>query len=146
MLPLSAQDICFNSNSNGCGGGYINVPWDYISNYGVVSGGQNQGLGPFGDGFCSSFSLPHCHHHGPIGDDPYPEEGAGVCTKKSSPGGPTACDDSAKEEHSDFAGDKYWYDGQTVSTQGETNIQQAIMAGGPMEVAFTVYADFEDYD
>merc|ERR1711907_825628 len=41
--------------------------------------------------------------------------------------------------------DKYWYTGDTVTASGEANIQQAIMAGGPMEVAFTVYADFENY-
>ena len=32
---------------------------------------------PFdGEGYCASFSLPHCHHHGPQRDDPYPDEGA----------------------------------------------------------------------
>ena len=24
---------------------------------------------------CTDFTLPHCHHHGPQGDDPYPAEG-----------------------------------------------------------------------
>merc|ERR1711933_13027 len=35
--------------------------------------------------------------------------------------------------------------GQTVTASGEQGIQRAIMAGGPMEVAFTVYSDFENY-
>merc|ERR1712093_338341 len=142
LLPLSAQDVCFNSNFDGCDGGQISTPWSYIKRTGVVTGSQQQPddgkTDPFkGMGLCSSFSLPHCHHHGPIGDDPYPEEGPN-CPSQSSPRGPSACDDSAKEEHADFAGDKYWYEGNTVSAQGETNIQQAIMEGGPMEVAFTV--------
>merc|ERR1719174_800577 len=34
MLPLSAQDVCFNSNWNGCGGGWINTPWSYIQRTG----------------------------------------------------------------------------------------------------------------
>merc|ERR1712061_504089 len=40
---------------------------------------------------------------------------------------------------------KYSFTGSTVTASGEANIQSAIMAGGPMEVAFTVYSDFENY-
>merc|ERR1719160_142417 len=145
MLPLSAQDICFNSNFNGCGGGQITTPWSYIKRTGAVTGGQNKGSGPFGSGFCSAFSLPHCHHHGPTGSDPYPAEGAPGCPSESSPRGPKSCDSDAKAPHNDFASDKYTYSGQTISARGETNIQSAIMAGGPMETAFTVYSDFENY-
>merc|ERR1712216_871734 len=72
MLPLSAQDVCFNSNFDGCDGGQISTPWSYIKSTGAVTGGQYKGSGPFGSGLCSAFSLPHCHHHGPVGSDPYP--------------------------------------------------------------------------
>merc|ERR1712217_733366 len=41
--------------------------------------------------------------------------------------------------------DKYSYTGNTITDNGASGIQQAIMAGGPMEVAFTVYSDFENY-
>jgi len=145
MLPLSAQDICFNSNFNGCGGGQVSTPWSYIQRTGAVTGGQNKGSGPFGSGFCSAFSLPHCHHHGPTGSDPYPAEGAPGCPSESSPRGPRSCDSDAKAPHNSFASDKYTYSGQTISASGEANIQSAIMAGGPMETAFTVYSDFENY-
>merc|ERR1719160_2195966 len=145
MLPLSAQDVCFNSNFNGCGGGQINTPWSYIKSTGAVTGGQYQGSGPFGKGLCSSFSLPHCHHHGPTGDDPYPAEGAPGCPSESSPRGPSKCDSDAAAPHNNFASDKYTFSGQTISASGEANIQSAIMAGGPMETAFTVYSDFENY-
>merc|ERR1711862_543828 len=37
------------------------------------------------------------------------------------------------------------YSGQTISASGEVAIQQAIMAGGPVETAFDVYSDFENY-
>merc|ERR1719443_376600 len=83
--PLSAQDVCFCASSNGCGGGDISTPWrhmkfaEFFGGPAVVSGGQYQGTGPFGPGFCSDFSLPHCHHHGPQGDDPYPAEGTKGC-------------------------------------------------------------------
>jgi len=145
MLPLSAQDICFNSNYDGCDGGQIDTPWSFLKQTGTVTGGQYQGSGPFGAGLCSSFSLPHCHHHGPQGDDPYPAEGATGCPSESSPEGPKACDSDAKSPHSDFASDKYSYTGTTISASGEAGIQSAIMAGGPVETAFTVYSDFENY-
>jgi len=145
QMPLSAQDICFNSNFNGCGGGQITTPWSYIKGSGVVTGGQVDGTETFGSGWCSKFSLPHCHHHGPTAGDPYPEEGATGCPDQSSPRGPSACDSDAEAPHNSFASDAYSYTGTTVSARGVANIQQAIMDGGPMEVAFTVYTDFEDY-
>jgi len=145
MLPLSAQDVCFNSNFDGCDGGQINTPWSFIKRSGAVTGGQYKGTGPFGSGLCSSFSLPHCHHHGPQGSDPYPAEGQPGCPSQSSPRGPSKCDSDAKSPHSDFASDKYTYVGQTISASGEANIQKAIMSGGPVETAFTVYSDFENY-
>merc|ERR1719162_1513279 len=151
MLPLSAQDVCFNSNEDGCQGGQISTPWNYVQNTGVVTGGQNTATGdgktdPFkGMGLCSSFSLPHCHHHGPVGSDPYPAEGAAGCASQSSPQGPTSCDNDAKAPHDKFNSDKYTFTGDTISPSGESAIQQAIMEGGPLETAFTVYSDFENY-
>merc|ERR1719408_169815 len=143
LFPLSAEDVCF--NSNGCGGGQITTPWSYIKRSGAVSGGQNKALGPFGGGFCSAFSLPHCHHHGPTGQDPYPAEKTPGCPNQHSPSGPKKCDDDAKAPHDDFESDKYSFDGRVITASGEAGIQQAIMAGGPVETAFTVYSDFENY-
>merc|ERR1711977_793393 len=63
--PFSAEEICFCSSMNGCGGGQINTPWSYIANKGAVTGGQQKFSGkgtdpdPFAGGkFCSDFSLP----------------------------------------------------------------------------------------
>mmetsp|Transcript_75691 Transcript_75691/g.175517 ORF Transcript_75691/g.175517 Transcript_75691/m.175517 type:complete len:372 (+) Transcript_75691:54-1169(+) len=152
MVPLSGEDVCFNGGgllSHGCGGGQITAPWSYIKKgffgKGAVSGGNYNGTGPFGGGMCSAFSLPHCHHHGPKGKDPYPAEGQPGCPSQRSPRGPGACDTDAKPPHDDFAADKYSFTGRTVTASGEKSIQQAIMAGGPMETAFTVYSDFENY-
>merc|ERR1719359_698534 len=105
MVPLSSQDVCFNGGgvmSPGCNGGQITSPWSFIKKGGLfggkgaVSGGQYQGSGPFGKGFCSDFSLPHCHHHGPQGSDPYPAEGQPGCPSESSPQCPTTCDADAQ--------------------------------------------------
>merc|ERR1719226_217069 len=154
MVPLSSQDVCFNGGglmSHGCSGGQITSPWSYMKKGGLfggkgaVSGGQYQGSGPFGKGLCSDFAFPHCHHHGPQGQDPYPAEGQPGCPSQTSPAGPKKCDADATAPHNDFTADKYSYDGNTVTASGEANIQSAIMAGGPMEVAFTVYSDFENY-
>lgn len=145
LLPLSPQDICFCASDNGCGGGDIESPWGYIQKSGVVTGDQYQGTGPFGGGMCADYSLPHCHHHGPQGDDPYPAEGQPGCESQRSPQCPTQCNPTASSNHSNFAQDKYSFEGEVIQAEGEEEIQQAIMAGGPMEVAFTVYSDFEDY-
>merc|ERR1719161_19100 len=62
MVPLSAQDVCFNGGgfmSQGCDGGQITSPWSYMKKGGMfggkgaVSGGQYQGSGPFGKGMCA---------------------------------------------------------------------------------------------
>ena len=145
QMPLSAQDVCFCSSFNGCGGGQISTPWSYIARTGAVTGGQYQGSGPFGSGFCSDFTLPHCHHHGPQGSDPYPAEGDPGCPSERSPQCPKSCDSSAAGSHASFSDDKYTFSGRTQSASGEADIQQMIMEGGPVETAFTVYTDFEDY-
>ena len=123
----------------------IDTPWHFIQSQGAVTGGQYQGSGPFGKGMCSDFSLAHCHHHGPQGQDPYPAEGAPGCPHYNSPQCPTSCDASAAAPHSDFSSDKYSYTGQTQSASGEEGIMQMIQEGGPVETAFTVYTDFENY-
>ena len=144
MVPLSAEDVCFCSSFNGCGGGMIDTPWDYISNKGSVTGGLYKETGPF-PGMCKDFSLPHCHHHGPQGDDPYPAEGQPGCLTQQSAQCPSSCDATASAEHKDFESDKYTFSGRPVTASGEQMIQKMIMAGGPVETAFTVYSDFENY-
>ena len=143
-LPISAQDVCFNSNLNGCNGGQITTPWTYIRWRGAVSGGQYNNTGPFGNmGLCSNWGFAHCHHHGPQRDDPYPDEGAEGCKSDKSPPGPTKCDNTAKGSHADFKGDKYKFHGTTETASGEEKIQRMIMEGGPVETAFTVWRGAE---
>jgi len=145
-FPLSAQEVCFCASDDGCNGGDITTPWQYVKDSGVVSGGQYKGTGPFGKGMCADFSLPHCHHHGPQKDDPYPAEGQPGCPSESSPQCPSSCDSDAESPHAEFANDKYSFTGAIQSASGPKEIKQMIMAGGPVETAFTVYSDFETYD
>merc|ERR1712183_117140 len=144
-MGLSAEDVCFTASQDGCMGGDLTTPWSYIAEKGAVSGGQYQGSGPFGKGLCKDYSLPHCHHHGPQGKDPYPAEGKPGCPHASSPEAPTSCDSDAKAPHNVFGDDKYSFSGGVKSASGPSAIKFAIMQGGPVETAFTVYEDFENY-
>jgi len=145
LMPLAAQDVCFCASFDGCGGGQITTPWTFIKSKGSVTGGQYESSGPFGAGYCSDFTLPHCHHHGPVGNDPYPSEGAPGCASQSSPKCPRTCGANATGDHGTFAQDKYTFEGRMMTASGETAIKQMIMEGGPVETAFTVYSDFENY-
>jgi cathepsin B len=140
--------MCFCGSSSGCDGGFPEEAWMHIREKGLVTGGQNKGLGPFGKdaGFCSSFSLPHCHHHGPKGNDPYPSENQPGCPSvNESPRCPRKCDEGAKAPHNDFAKDKYKFTGGVQTFTSANAVAESIMKGGPVETAFTVYGDFENY-
>lgn len=143
-VPISAEAVCFCASMDGCGGGYLQATWGYVKK-GAVTGGNQGDTGPLGGGFCSGFSLPHCHHHGPQGDDPYPAEGTPGCPTQNSPKCPKQCDSSAKAPHNDFAKDAYKFTGSIQSYGNEAAIQAALMKDGPVETAFTVYQDFENY-
>jgi len=144
-VPLSAQEMCFCSNSDGCDGGDTFTPWEYIQSTGI-STGAGQGGGPYdAKGFCSKFSLPHCHHHGPQGSDPYPDEGAPGCPSESSPACPTGCDSTSVAPWDNFQKERYTFQGTVIGYNDEPSIQASLMANGPVETAFTVYADFENY-
>jgi len=146
-VALSAQETCFCGSQDGCGGGMLEDAWQYISQNGVVTGEQYNNTGPFGKlGFCSAFSLPHCHHHGPQGQDPFPAEGTPGCPSQSSPECPAKCDDSAKPAFNDFTKDRYKFDGDVLQVDSNPDaIAEEIMTNGPVEAAFTVYSDFENY-
>ena len=159
-LPISAQDVCFCTiEGMGCFGGDIDGPFFHVNEDGAVTGGQVNASGPFGGGYCSAFSLPHCHHHGPRGDDPYPDEGKPGCPEPPGvfgPDCPTKCDKSAAPEHKHFDKDRVYFKGR-VEWAGRDNppwpsdkkvekqIMKMVLKGGPVSVGFTVYSDFENY-
>jgi cathepsin B len=155
QVPLSAQHMCFCGSDTGCMGNNLIAPWQFIYKTGLVTGGQFNNTGPLrppaGEGnWCSDYSLPHCHHHGPQGDDPFPAEGTPGCPKvtTNSPACPTRCDaDSTRTFASDtfgpspVGGSPYGYGG----AGNEKAIRQAIFQHGPVEAAFVVYESFEQY-
>lgn len=147
-LPLSAQETCFCGQANGCNGGQLETAWDYIASNGLVTGNQYNNTGPFASlGLCSQFSLPHCHHHGPQGSDPYPAENTAGCPNvNESPACPSKCDSTATSLYNDFKKDRYTFTGQPMNVDSDVDaIKQEIMKNGPVEAAFTVYNDFENY-
>ena len=79
-VPLSAQETCFCASMDGCDGGDLR-------RLGLTS--QTRvfplvGRSTVQDLLQTSaralrLTLPHCHHHGPVGKDPYPSEGTKGC-------------------------------------------------------------------
>jgi len=158
LAPFSAQDVCFNApnkGTDGCQGNDLYTPWDFIHRYGVVTGGQtwydeaSPKSDPFDDerdSFCASFSMPHCFHHGPENDSPYPAENEPGCPSQTAPNngfGFDACD--ANSTVKSYSGDKYTFDGSVTDFFGEDKMMESIMTDGPLEAAFVVYEDFEAY-
>ena len=157
LLPLSSEQLCFCSNPDGCNGGDPLAAWQFIAETGLVTGGQQPFKAPTGGGtpqkpvvaepLCSAFTLPHCHHHGPVGDDPYPAENAPGCPSQKSPACPTTCDAGAAAPHNEWASDHYTFSGgaPVQHPNNATAIQMEIMQRGPVTAAFSVYSDFENY-
>ena len=151
-VPLSAQEACFCPAifSGGCDGGYPNDAWLHVGDMGLVTGSQFNNTGPFGHrGFCSSFTLPHCHHHGPRGNDPFPAEGSKGCPEvETDPKCPDKCDDDSKAPYKSWKKDRYKIDEKMIHQFKAEDIDQiaaSIMMYGSVSSAFTVYPDFENY-
>merc|ERR1719499_333819 len=124
----------------------LETSWSYIKESGLVTGGNYNATGKLGGGWCSAFPLPHCHHHGPQGNDPYPAEGDPGCPSQSNPMCPRRCDSSAQSPHDVFSDDKYGMAStSSLSARGEKAIMEKIQRSGPVETAFTVYEDFANY-
>jgi len=122
-LSVSAQDMnsCCDSCGDGCGGGYPSAAWSYWQSPGLVS--EN----------CDPYSLPSCDHHLPNSTNPCPtnEYPTPPCVK--------TCQDGE-------TWDKALHLASSVnSASGEKDIMAEIYTNGPVETAFTVYADFLTY-
>ncbi|CAF1683036.1 unnamed protein product [Adineta ricciae] len=128
---ISAEDLvsCCSSCGFGCDGGFPQAAWSYYKSSGLVTGGNyNSKQG------CEPYTIPSCDHHvnGSLppcqGEQPTPR-----CTKKCIDDYPTP-----------FAKDKHF--GQSVyAVRSEKQIQTELFKNGPVEAAFTVYADFLTY-
>merc|ERR1712093_308559 len=131
---LAAEDVlscCGFSCGDGCNGGYPEAAWHYWVRDGVVTGGQyNTSEG------CYPYQLAPCEHHvkgklQPCGSIEPTPKCAHHCTNANY--------------HTAWAADKHkGAKAYSISSSVE-DIQTEIMTKGPVEAAFTVYADFLAY-
>jgi len=151
QVALSSEEACFcpDTFQGDCDGGYSSDPWLHVSDTGIVTGGQFNNSGPFAkEGFCSSFSLPHCHHHGPQRGDPYPKEGTKGCPEvDESPKCPNKCDSGSKTGYNNWKKDRYKIKEKLIQVfkTDPDQIASSIMKHGSVSATFTVYPDFENY-
>jgi cathepsin B len=122
-FSVSAQDLnsCCRTCGDGCNGGYPSAAWDYWHRTGLV--GEN----------CSPYSLPSCDHHLANSSNPCPQN------EYPTPPCKKTCVDGETWTKALLKG------ASVGSASGEADIQAEIMKNGPVETAFTVYADFPAY-
>jgi cathepsin B len=126
---ISAEDLvsCCKTCGFGCNGGFPQAAWSYFKKTGLVTGGNynsNEG--------CRPYTIAACDHHVNKTLPPCQgEEKTPSCTKKCIDGYSLSYDE---DEHH----------GDTVYSirSDQKQIQTEIYTHGPVEAAFTVYADF----
>jgi len=125
-VSISSADMsfCCDSCGFGCGGGFPSAAWQFYQDSGVVEEG------------CWVYPFPSCDHHVPGSPHPCPGQ------EYPNPPCPRKCDPNwtGAPWTSDLHKAKNVY-----SLSGENNIMNEIFQHGPVETAFTVYADFVTY-
>jgi len=128
---LLNQQFC----GNGCYGGTLAPTWAFLKSHGLVTGGLYGGPG------CKPYSQQPCEHHvdgDRIPCDDVPPHRTPKCVDTC-----TNADYSTPYE-SDFLKSSSAYKVGKGANKVQ-QIQTEIMTNGPIEVAFTVYADFMAY-
>lgn len=128
---ISSEDVlsCCKLCGMGCNGGFLYPTWYNWKFFGFVTGSTYQNKD-----WCKAYTFPPCNHHS---DGPYESCSnyhfdTPKCTKSCSN------DDYDKS----YADDKIFASKVYNVKGGELAIQKEIMAHGPVEAAFKVYADF----
>eukprot|EP01060_Flectonema_neradi_P026854 TRINITY_DN362_c0_g2_i4.p1 TRINITY_DN362_c0_g2~~TRINITY_DN362_c0_g2_i4.p1 ORF type:complete len:333 (+),score=103.79 TRINITY_DN362_c0_g2_i4:40-1038(+) len=120
--------------SMGCNGGQPSAALQWMSETGVVTGGDYSDIGK-GDS-CRPYTLAPCAHH--VAPGKYP-----ACPTKEYPT-PKCSKECGSGYSKSYSDDKH--KGQKAySVRGEEEIMTEIMSKGPLACAFTVYADFPAY-
>lgn len=129
---ISAEDLltCCSSCGYGCNGGFPPSAWRYFQNKGLVTGGQYKS-----ERGCQPYLMPSCDHHIPHSKNPCTGE---LPTPECSP----HCETGYNTSYSD---DKHFGESTYSISSNPSEIMSEIMNHGPVEAAFTVYADFPNY-
>lgn len=132
QVHVSAIDLvtCCHLCGFGCEGGFPGSAWSYWVSSGLVSGGNfNSHQG------CRPYSIDSCEHHV---NGSLPPCGATVSTPSCS----EKCDSGFNDT---YKHDKH-FGAKSYSIHADpAQIQTEIFKNGPVEAAFTVYADFLNY-
>jgi cathepsin B len=129
---ISAEDLlsCCSECGFGCDGGFPEAAWAHYKSAGLVTGGNyNTKQG------CEPYTIKSCDHHvngtlPPCGA----EEPTPPCSKK--------CIDGYSIP---YAQDKHFGDTVYSVRPEQSQIETELFKNGPVEAAFTVYADFLPY-
>lgn len=133
-VHVSAEDLlsCCWLCGMGCNGGFPRAAWEYYKWMGLVSGGQyhtHQG--------CRPYTIPACEHHNNATRLPKCDS-----TILPTPKCDHHCEDGYKV---DYKNDKHYGASAYNVHASVEQLQAELMTNGPVEVAFTVYADFPNY-
>jgi len=126
-VSLSSADaaFCCDSCGDGCNGGYPSAVWQYWQDTGLVEEG------------CWPYPFASCDHHQNNTKNP--------CPSNEYPSAPCPSQCDAKWSGPSWSANLHQASNVYNIDGGETAIMQEIYKNGPVETAFTVYADFLSY-
>jgi cathepsin B len=136
---LAATDLlsCCDGCGSGCDGGYPSAAWDWFTQTGVVTGGNYNNFQ-----WCVEYPLPICDHH--VNGTYQNCANLNGGQEYNTPNCPTACDSNSTYK-TPYQSDKHIFATAYGVASDVQQIQTEIMTNGPVEAAFTVYADFVSY-
>jgi len=140
FAPEDTNDCCSGlscGGSNGCNGGQPSGAWNWFQKTGVSTGGDYPDVGKGTS--CKPYSLPSCAHH------VTPPPGVTACpsTEYRTPKCASTCSETGYNTTT-YAKDKFFAK-SSYSLRNAVDMQNDILANGPITVSMTVYEDFESY-
>ncbi|XP_066919274.1 cathepsin B-like [Clytia hemisphaerica] len=130
---ISAEDLlscCGFWCGMGCNGGFLGGAWNFFKRTGCVTGGQYSTK----EG-CRPYSIPACEHHT-----------TGHLKPCSGDSHTPSCEKECRQGYNvSYTEDRHYVKTKYTVSSDQTKIMTDIMTNGPVEGAFTVYADFPNY-